>query len=354
MAVSFLASLLMLSGIAAADLATEPPEGATEAALLVCEDVEACADTMWLVLGLESMEGVPLLLVDALVAAQDTSGEGTERFEGAFSARLAAAREAYALASWSVAAGALDDAERILSRWSDTPTNQELFELSYLRGAVRRARGEGHGHQHSFAQAATAAWNRSVDLPETSPEAEAAYYEALEGVVTGGLGTVHLEPGLPGTVYYLDGVELGEGPVEVTVFAGAHRLTARQPAFGLSWSTQVEVLSGQTSTRVARFSKVGDVQQLNGALAEAMAAEQVPPGLGAILGDYAERYGLREVILVRARPVAAVIEAQTPVEEDGSPGAPPELLDLGLGERVLEEHVVQELRYDPRLRRFVR
>lgn len=349
-----LASLLMLSGIASADLATEPPEGATEAALLVCEDVEACADTMWLVLGLESMEGVPLLLVDALVAAQDTSGEGTERFEGKFTARLAAAREAYALQSWSVAEAALDDAERILARWSDSPGNQELFELSYLRGAVRRARGEGRGHEHSFAQAATAAWNRSVTLPESSPEAEAAYYAALTEVVTGGLGKVRLEPGLPGTVYLLDGVELGEGPVEVTVFAGAHRLTARQPAFGLTWSTQVEVLAGETSTRVARFSKVGDVQQLNAALAEAMADELVPPGLGAVLGDYAERYGLKEVILVRARPVARVVEAQTPVLEDGSLGPPPELLDLGLGEWVFEEHVIQELRYDPRLRRFVR
>ena len=296
---------LLLAAPAWASLATEPPPGAHHVALLVCEDVDLCAEEMWVVEALEEFRDTPLLLVDAILQRQDGTWDGGEKLTGLFSTALEAAKTAYAEQKWAVAEAALDDAEDALHRWQGSPENQAIFELHFMRGAVRQARGPTYGHELSFGQAAAASWNRTVHFPPVAEVSIASYYESLSALISEGVGRVHLDEGLPGTVYALDGVPLGEGPVEVSVFPGEHRVSATQAITGFGWVGQLQVLPRRTATAAARFERVGDVAQVNAELGRAFQSRTLPNPLAVALSEWCARYAVTEVTIVRATPIRA-------------------------------------------------
>ena len=320
--------LPLLLATAFAGIVGEPPAGAQTVTLLLCPDPATCADeTFWLT-HLPEFEKAPIVLVENLLAMNAARQENNTGRGIQFRDALLVARAAVTARDWSAATFALDETERALAGWTGNPTNQELFDVHYLRAVVALARR--FDAADSLAAAAAVAWNRSVNLPVPDEATATAYYAALEVVIHAGTGSLHLDAGPVGTVYFLDGIELGPGPLDLQAFPGTHRLTAFHPASTQEWRGSVSELPGRTVRARARLSLAEDEAWVTSALNRALEMRQVDPEIGDLLRGWCEHFGLKTVQLVRAAPAST---------DNPDP---------------LSAFALHAVTYDPLVRRFIR
>lgn len=319
--------LLLSAWVARAGVVTEPPEGATRVALVLCADEERCDEELYEATQLVALADEPIMRVDTLLAQRAALRAEADTVADRYAAALERARAAAAAGEWTTADYALTDASRVLGEWTGTPPHQALFDHAWLQGLV--ARGRGLDAAEAFRDAAAIAWNRTVTFPVADEPAIDAYYAQLADLVAAGTGRLVLEPLAEGATWQLDGVELGPGPLEVEVFPGPHRLTARHTQTGQAWRGEVVVQPRRVSRARARFSLAEDARWVTEALGRALDDRKVDPELAELLRGWAERYGVRTVRLVRIR---------LPEAAPGAPAAPP---------------VLQWTAFDPLRRRFV-
>ena len=320
--------LPFLIAAAVASIVGEPPEGARTVTLLLCPEPATCSDeTFWLT-HLPDLEQTPIVLVDNLLAMNAARQANNTGRSIQFRDALLAARGAVTAQDWSAATFALDEVERALDGWTGSPTNQELFDIHYLRAVIAQARHIDAAD--SLSAAAAVAWNRTVTLPVPDEATATAYYAALADVIHGGTGSLHLDAGPVGTVYFLDGIELGPGPLDLQAFPGAHRLTAFHPSSTQEWRATVTLQAGRTVRARARLSLAEDEAWVTAALNRALEDRQVDPEIGDLLRGWCERFGLKTVQLVRAAPAST---------DNPDP---------------LSAFTLHAVTYDPMVRRFIR
>lgn len=301
-------TLVLTVPLASAGLYNAPPEGAEAVTVLVCPNDPTCGAVIDEVQRLHPREiyvGVDSLLALNLVKG----GDATSR-EDTLSSSLDAAKTAFAVERWNDANRALDDAGRALAGWTGAPTNQQLFDLYYLRAAVQLAVKKEA--TEAFQQAAVVAWNRSVTLPVDAEPYASLYYNAVYELLTEGLGRLTLEA-VPGTSYLLDGVPLGEGPLTVSVFSGTHRLNAvaaraGQGQAGAQWRASVKVLALRTTTLTAQLAMPDDAAWLATGLQRAVDDRRIEADTVALVRDWCEHYGLSQVHIVVAEQGVAGLD----------------------------------------------
>ena len=294
-------TLVLTVPLASAGLYNAPPEGAETVTVLVCPDDPTCSGVIDEVQRLHPREiyvGVDSLLALNLVKG----GDATSR-EDTLASSLDAAKTAFAVERWNDANRALDDAGRALAGWTGAPTNQQLFDLYYLRAAVQLAVKKEA--TEAFQQAAVVAWNRSVTLPVDAEPYASLYYDAVYELLTEGLGRLTLEA-VPGTSYLLDGVPLGEGPLTVSVFSGTHRLNAA--AAGAQWRASVKVLALRTTTLTAQVAMPDDAAWLATGLQRAVDERRIEADTVALVRDWCEHYGLSQLHIVVAEQGVAGLD----------------------------------------------
>ena len=301
-------TLVLTVPLASAGLYNAPPEGAEAVTVLVCPNDPTCGAVIDEAQRLHPREiyvGVDSLLALNLVKG----GDATSR-EDTLSSSLDAAKTAFAVERWNDANRALDDAGRALAGWTGAPTNQQLFDLYYLRAAVQLAVKKEA--TEAFQQAAVVAWNRSVTLPVDAEPYASLYYNAVYELLTEGLGWLTLEA-VPGTSYLLDGVPLGEGPLTVSVFSGTHRLNAvaaraGQGQAGAQWRASVKVLALRTTTLTAQLAMPDDAAWLATGLQRAVDDRRIEADTVALVRDWCEHYGLSQVHIVVAEQGVAGLD----------------------------------------------
>jgi hypothetical protein len=289
---------LLLIGHTLAGVVTDVPAGEPRVALVVCPTEEPCSSEIFKV---EAHEHLPMILLE-LMLEQDTAGwaEG-ESLDARFSTAMDRAKGAVAAKHWEEADIALDDAEATLQRWSGTVDNQQLFELYYVRGAVRLARGDDP--TADLRQAAAVAWNREVALPLPDPVAT-AYYAAMTGLLTDGTGTIRLAAPPPGAAWFLDGVPIGDAAAEVRVFPATHRVTARGEGNTHTSRRDVQVRAGQRREVALGFSRADDTRWVQAQIRAAFAGGTLPPEVMGVLSDWCVRKDVHQLrLLLVADPV---------------------------------------------------
>lgn len=326
--------------LAWAGLVATPPEDAREVAVLACPP-DDCSDAMFWVTHEPALERVPILVIDALLAENAAEVAQGEAAAAEWRAALERARTAVIDQKWSVADGALDDAERILGEWRGTATTDELFALWFTRGAAALGSGRRRGTD-AFRTAAVLAWNRSVAPPAGLEGYASPYYAALADLLDEGTGTLVVPEGGAAARYRLDGVDLGPPPIRVQLFPGVHRLTAADPGSRTEWRGDVTIQPGRTSTLRARFPTGEEAARTAEALARAVDEHRLDPEVAELLTDWGVRHGLRTIRLLRLDPRDP---APSPA---GRPGA----RDDGAAGHILPVYELREVTYDPVVRRF--
>ena len=287
---------------ALASVVTDVPRGEHRVALVLCPTEDPCSTEIFRVEGKVPM---PMLMVEVVLELDAAEWEGGETLEALFGAAMERARAAWEAKRWGAADIALDDAEEALKRWSGTATNQQLFDLHYLRGAVRVARGEDA--TTDFRQAAAVAWNREVALPLQDAVAK-AYYDAMPGLVRGGTGKLRLTEAPRGASWFLDGVELGHAAAEVRVFPGMHRVTARQDRMIRTWKRDVRVDVRQVRDVTMQFSPADDAVWVQAQLRAAFAGAPLPAEVMTLLSAWCERKDVHQLRLVMVGDVVRTLE----------------------------------------------
>jgi hypothetical protein len=305
-----------------------PPEGARVVTMLVCpNDPDCAAEADWVN---DARPDDIVVGVDSLLALNVMQGGDSVSRSETFAASLDTALVAIKAESWTDATKRLDEAQRALAGWTGAPTNQQLFNLYYLRAVVKLAQSKQAGE--AFQQAAAVAWNRSVALPYDAEPYSSMYYTAVYHLLTEGLGTVELQP-VPDTSYTLDGVELGEGPIQLSVFAGLHRLNATRRGTSDAWRTSLKVQAFRTSNATARPESSDDLGWLATGMVQAVEEHTLDGEITTLLRDWCEHYALAEVHILVAEPA---------VDPFADPTAQNPEAAFGL----------RGVTYDPKLRRF--
>ncbi|MSP56967.1 MAG: hypothetical protein EXR69_15390 [Myxococcales bacterium] len=319
-------SVSLLSRVAWAGVYSSPPEGVRQVTLLVCPtnpDCELEAD--WVA---EARPDDHLVSVDSLLSLNVIQGGDNESRAETFSRALDAALAAAKQEEWTAATRQLDEAQRALAGWTGVPENQRLFDLYYLRATVKLAvskQAEG-----AFEQAAAVAWNRTVTLPLDVEPYTSLYYKALYNLLNEGLGGVQLNA-VPGARYFLDGVELGEGPITLSVYAGHHRINAVRGGTNQQWRTSLKVQAFRTSAATARPASTDDLGWLAAGMVQAVEERTLEPDLATLLRDWCAHYDITGVRILVAEP------AFDPLALPGEP-------TMGVNLRAVA--------YDPKLKRF--
>jgi hypothetical protein len=270
--------------------------------LVLCPDEGACADALRWLDAVPYLDDAPLQLVEAVIASDSGGWESGEPLEDRYRASMAAARQAVGEHRWISADGALQDAERCLEHWAGTVPNAELFELFYLRGVAGLGQKEGMRARQSFERAAVLSWNRSQTLPVTDPEARDYWYAAQKSLLEGDTGRLRIG-GVTSAELFLDGVQLGPPPMEMVVFPGRHRLTARDKDHELAWKRDVIVHAGATTTIVAHFDQSGDAEWVTARLLAAMEGQAAPAEVLDLLADWSQRRGVTVMRILWAVPI---------------------------------------------------
>lgn len=279
--------------------------------LALCLDVERCAEEIAWLSELDALGGERVDVADTILELDVGDWRDGVSLPDRFRGGIQKAIEEYKAKRLSSADSALSEAERALDAWPDSPSTQELFDLFFLKGAVRFARGPRNGHEESFRQAAALAWNREVRLPIEDESAIEAYYFAQSSLVSEGTGTLRVEQGLPGVHCSLDGVLLGPPPVEVRVFGGRHRLTAVQDGTLLKWKRDILVPPGRSAAVKPSFNRVGDTRWVYEQLLTAIYKRRIDSSVAELLGEWCRRHDL--VLLRIARVEAVKPPAPAPV-----------------------------------------
>lgn len=291
-------------GAAHATVVTWPDPGQVAATIVVCSHLDTCAEEVIQIdqLGPDLVDANVLMADDVLMLDLGDQEGGVDLGQR-FADEVQRARTEVEAGRWSLARGALSEAERALVKWRGTPRTQDLFDLHFLRGAERRLRGPDHGHIAAFERAAAACWNQSVTLPVAEEDAVVGdYYAALARVMQQPPGTLELGPASPETAYWLDGTALGPGPLRLTVLAGLHRVNAIDQATGLGWRADVVVPPGDARSLTARYDRADDDAYVLTALAQALDTATTPLAVTEMLSDWGLRHGLRRVRVAMATP----------------------------------------------------
>ncbi|MFH1463228.1 MAG: hypothetical protein ABIO70_02470 [Pseudomonadota bacterium] len=294
--------------------------------LVLCPAEGDCADALMWLDQVPYLDDAPLQLVEAVMGADSGGWESGEPLEDRYRTAMQIARDAIAEHHWVTADGAIEDAERCLERWAGTVPNAELFELFYLRGVAGLGQKEGMRARQSFERAAVLSWNRSQTLPVTDPEARDYWYSAQKALLEGETGRLRIG-GATSAELYLDGVQLGAPPMELVVFPGRHRLTARDRDHELAWKRDVIVHPGATTTIAARFDQSGDAAWVTERLRAAMDGEAAPAEVLDVLADWSLRHGVRTLRILWAVPIEGRVRGD-------------------------EGYLLRELDFDPVLRRL--
>ncbi|MFN7145132.1 MAG: hypothetical protein ACK4YP_15250 [Myxococcota bacterium] len=285
--------MLLWIPLALAGVVTDVPPGETRVDLVVCRDDNPCAQMAYAVELLPEARGRAILPLDQLLERDGGEWEDGEKLGARFDGAMDRARAAWAAGRFDDAARALEDADAALDRWSGTADPQRLFDLAYLKGAVALQRKEDP--EADFRQAAAVAWNRTVALPVEDP-AGAAYYAVLDRLVGEGTGTLRFDAPPDGATWHLDGVALGEGPAEVTVFPGVHRVTATHAGKIRTWKRDVQVHAGRVRPVSAAFSPADDASWVRARVREAFDTRSLPKEVRELLTAWCER---KNVAVVR-------------------------------------------------------
>lgn len=349
--------------------------------LVLCPDVATCADEMMWMAGLQSLSGDSLLLADTVLELDAQGYQNGVPAEDRFKQGIAKAREDLAQRRWASADGALEDARLAIERWNGTASNQDLFDLYFLRGALRVLQGQSG--TDSFRQAAALTWNRSVVFPMEDEALLEAYYGAQRSLLEEGTGTLTVESALPDAEIFLDGVPLGPAPVEVRAFPGRHRLTATQGPTTMTWKKDLYIRAGEAAQAQARFDRSSDAAWVYDQLVLALSFRTMDPAVATLLADWARQQNVTLIRLAEAerldkpRAKKPPKKAKKPAKKADPP--PPEqevvLGGIGAGDGFIptyEEPVVPqaplqfdvgdvgerryrliEALYDPQLRRFI-
>ncbi len=305
-----------------------PPEGIPSVTLLICpSDPDCVGEAEWVS---DARPNDTLVYVDSLLSLNVMKGGDASSRAETFAASLDLARTAFQNEQWSMTTKHLEDAQRALSGWNGAPENQQLFDLYYLRAAAKLATSKQAGE--AFQQAASIAWNRTVTLPTEAEPYASLYYRAVHDLLTEGLGQIVLTA-VPETQYILDGVQLGEGPLQISVFAGVHRLNATRIGSSDTWRTSLRVQAFRTSTATARPASPDDVGWLAIGMLQAVEEKTLEPDIAALLKDWCEHYDLSKVYILVAEPAA------DPFADAEDPFAP-------------KAYGLRGVSYDPALRRF--
>lgn len=273
--------------------------------MLVCRENDGCeAERSWLA---QRQPGLILVMDEASAhdafLAQDAGA--------AFARAVESAEYAVQDAKWKSALSYLDTAEAALAAWPGTVENHLLVRMYVLRGVVLRHRKEG-GAEVAFRQAAAMAWNGEPDARGIDAEDQFALDTERRKLITSGSGTL-MVPG--SSTWWLDGVPVERR--EISVLAGAHRLTAVEPGKLRTFSAVVPVLPDRVVTVTPTWGPVDDAAWFLAELSVGVATLSADARATTLLADWCTRnevttLGLVEVEEVRVAPIAPAITQSAP------------------------------------------
>lgn len=284
--------MILFATLAAAGIVGGVLPGTATVGLLVCDPDSPCVEeARWLDEHVAEAKTLPVLFfAEALGDSGDAFAVEIERSKSLETA-VGAARVAWDSGHVDTATHRLDEAERSLAALTGIVAQQTLFDLYYLRGAIAVMAEEKGGGEY-LAQAAATAWNRTVVLPQTDGPVATAYRDAQHRIMHVKPGKIALVAAPTGSVWSLNGVEVGVGG-ELTVLPGTHRVVAAVPGKALAWVTTVVVKPEQIVTVEASFPPQLSADALGDAVRlAAVSGTALEPLAAAVLRAWREQRGI--------------------------------------------------------------
>jgi hypothetical protein len=281
--------------------------------------VGTCGEEIAWLASLDALAGERIDVADTILELDVGAFQNGISLPDRFAAAMERAREEIAAKRWASADSALSEAEKALEAWSGSPTNQELFDLFFLKGAARMGRGPRYGHAESFRQAAALAWNREVRLPLGDEGLVDAYYEAQKALIAEGTALLRIDEGPPGIRCSLDGVDLGAPPVEVRAFGGRHRLQSTQEGTLLQWKRDILLAPGRNAAVRPAFNRAGDTRWVYEQLLSAVYRRRIDAMAAELLAEWCRRHDILWLRIARAEPMASVPRTTRPPQAKNTP-----------------------------------
>lgn len=290
----------MLAGTVPQAAALESP-----VTMLICRENDGCeAERAWLA---ARQPGLILVL-------DDNSAHDAFLAEDAgtvFAREIESAEYAVQDRRWGRALSHLDAANTALENWPGTVENHLLVRMHLLRGVALRHRNAS-GWEVAFRQAAAMAWNAEPDTRGIDAADQFALDTERRKLITSGTGTLTVAGS---STWWLDGVAVSER--EISVVAGAHRLTAVEPGKLRTFSAVVPILPDVGTTVVPNWGPTDDAAWLLAELSVGVATLSADASAMALLSDWCVRnevavLGLAEIEEVRVTSVAPKITQSLP------------------------------------------
>ncbi|MFZ5478581.1 MAG: hypothetical protein ACOZNI_17555 [Myxococcota bacterium] len=320
--------------------------------LLVCPWDDTCdADAAFVAKTADAGDPAPVTL--SLALEQDDGGwvDGVD-LRRVYGEALMRAEDAAAKRRWGAVLDETATALEALKKLRGTVSTQSLYTLHFLRGAASRARGDDQAYAYSFRQAAAISQGQEVKLPPHDEDTLRAYQDEARKLVVGGTGTLNLgDPG-PGVRYVVNGRELPEGPQQISLLPGNHRVGATSAKALRTWQVEVPVLAGRTIDVTAAFSPADAKAWVQARLEESFDRMAAPPEVTGMLRQVALRHGVDQLEIVRVewtRPGAVAGEVHVGSADPLRPAAAAgEKADFGDGIPSTYEEEVAAVAEAPR------
>lgn len=289
--------MLMVFSAALAGMVGGVVPGRPVVGLLLCAADSPCVEeARWMQENVAAAQAVPVMFfVEALADTGDAYARAVED-KSAFDNAIAAARAAWAAGHVEEAAHQLDLADAAMRRATLDLSQQSLFDLYFLRGAVAIMR-EDTSAAASLARAAAVAWNRSIELPASTGPVATAYRDAQHRVMHMKPGTLSLSALDAPARWTLNGVEIGSGPATLTVLTGTHRVVASLPGKARSSPFLVEVQPQETVPLAATFPAALSVDALADAVRARFDGTALDPAVVDALRSWSQTRGISSLHL---------------------------------------------------------
>ncbi len=306
--------MLLLVAAALAQPVSRVPPGASAVTVMLCPRADGC-DAAWRALVAHAAPlSLPVLDFDAVAE----SGPGGRDRLLAWEAAMAPVR------SGEADAAAISDALVRLRELPFTVTNEDLFRLWLAEGANRFPSVEA---DRALMAAASVSNGRVTDLGPLREDVLARYLDLAAQAKPG--STLAISTDAPGRVF-VDGVPVGEAPVEVRVPPGWHRISVERSGRLTAWVGVVDVPAGRTLDVRASVAPDDGSAALEAAVLGAGRGANAPQAAVEALRGWARDNGLDWVRFVELRgaasspdalgPVATLPEERIPDPDPSKPG----------------------------------
>jgi hypothetical protein len=249
----------------------------------------------------------------ALAEWADQRGLGLTSLEAVASAALAGGDAAAALRN----ARDPEEAARALTAVPLTLSRETLLALT-LGLAEARLAGDPEGAEAALERAASCGGGQVHALPPVSEAVLARYLDRSTQPRPAAPLTIRAEPA--GATIFVDGQPLGEAPLEVSLPAGWHRVSAEWPDRRAAAVAEVTLAPGGPAELSLRRPPVDHPAALAVELSGALRGQGLPSDTAAALSAWAGGAGPEQLLVVELRPAEDADRAEVAFVDSG--GAP--------------------------------